>query len=267
MKTLVATTLMLSAALGVRAQSIVPAAPAEAPMTTSELVPLSTSDLLPLPGDELDPTLAPPAQPAAEPHAPPAAPTDPDLPQPFDAASLSPIIQNSPFTRIVSISDSLVLTGMAYVNGKPVVTIFDKNEKQSLVVSEEPNLKGWKLMEAMPSSNIDRAQAKIAIGGETFSIRHSTLDKNDLTKGKSDKGDRGPRSDSGGERFSRSNRGPSEEDRKKYESLSDKAKEKFRDAMRQKFSDEKFRSAPEEERRNAIRAMFDKIQKEDGGGR
>ena len=258
MKTLFTTLLMLSAALGLRAQSIVPAAPADAALTTS--------DLLALPGDEL----LTPQQPVAAPAAPalPAGPLDPDLPQPFDATSLSAIIQNSPFTRIVSISDSLVLTGMAYVNGKPVVTIFDKNEKQSLVVSEEPNLKGWKLIEALPTSNIERAQAKIAIGGETFSIRHSLLDKNDLTKGKSDKGDRGPRSDSsGGDRLNRGNRGPSEEDRKKYESLSDKAKEKFRDAMREKFSDEKFRNAPEEERRNAIRTMFEKIQKDDGGGK
>jgi len=258
MKTLFTTLLMLSAALGLRAQSIVPAAPADAPLTTS--------DLLALPGDEL----LTPEQPVAAPAAPaaPAGPVDPDLPQPFDATSLSAIIQNSPFTRIVSISDSLVLTGMAYVNGKPVVTIFDKNEKQSLVVSEEPNLKGWKLIEALPTSNIERAQAKIAIGGETFSIRHSILDKNDLTKGQSDKGDRGPRSDSsGGDRLNRGNRGPSEEDRKKYESLSDKAKEKFRDAMREKFSDEKFRNAPEEERRNAIRTMFEKIQKDDGGGK
>jgi hypothetical protein len=258
MKTLFTTLLMLSAALSPRAQSIVPAAPADAALTTS--------DLLALPGDEL----LTPQQPVAAPAAPalPAGPVDPDLPQPFDATSLSAIIQNSPFTRIVSISDSLVLTGMAYVNGKPVVTIFDKNEKQSLVVSEEPNLKGWKLIEALPTSNIERAQAKIAIGGETFSIRHSLLDKNDLTKGKSDKGDRGPRSDSsGGDRLNRGNRGPSEEDRKKYESLSDKAKEKFRDAMREKFSDEKFRNAPEEERRNAIRTMFEKIQKDDGGGK
>ncbi len=254
MKTLFTALLILSVALGLRAQSIVPAN-----------APLSNSDLLPLPGDEL---LAPQEQlPVSAPVAS-AGPVDPDLPQPFDATSLSAVIQNSPFTRIVSISDSLVLTGMAYVNGKPVVTIFDKNEKQSLVVTEEPNLKGWKLMEALPTTNIERAQAKIAIGGETFSIRHSTLDKNDLTKGKSDKGDKGPRNDSsGGDRLNRGSRGPSEEDRKKYESLSDKAKDKFRNAMRDKFSDEKFRNAPEEERRNAIRTMFEKIQKEDSGGK
>ena len=259
MKAFLAALLMSGAALCLQAQSLVPAA---AP-------PLTTSDLLPLPGDELDPTLALAPAPVAAPAAPmaPAAPVDPDLPQPFDAASLSAIIQNSPFTRIVSISDSLVLTGMAYVNGKPVVTIFDKNEKQSLVVTEEPNLKGWKLMEARPTANLDYAQAKIAIGGETFSIRHSVLDKNDLTKGKSDKGEKGRGDSSGGDRFSRGNRGPSEEDRKKYESLSDKAKDKFREAMREKFSDEKFRAAPEEERRSAIKSMFEKIQKEDSGGK
>lgn len=256
MKAFFTSLLMLGTCFSLCAQSLVPDAPAQDP--------LSTSDLLSLPGDEFT-TPAVSSAPAAP--AVPAGPVDPDLPQPFDAASLSPIIQNSPFTRIVSISDSLVLTGMAYVNGKPVVTIFDKNEKQSLVVTEEPNLKGWKLMEALPTTNIDRAQAKIAIGGETFSIRHSVLDKNDLTKGKNDKGgDRG-RGDSGGDRFNRSSRGPSEEDRKKYESLSDKAKDKFRDAMREKFSDEKFRSAPEEERRAAIKSMFEKIQKEDSGGK
>ncbi len=58
-------------------------------------------------------------------------------------------------------------------------------------------------------------------------------------------------------------RGPSEEDRKKYESLSDAAKEKFRNGMREMFNDEKFRNAPEEERRSAIRTLFDKIEKED----
>jgi hypothetical protein len=33
--------------------------------------------------------------------------------------------------------------------------------------------------------------------------------------------------------------------------------------MREMFSNEKFRSASEEDRRNAIRSMFDKIEKDD----
>ncbi|MFN0080080.1 MAG: hypothetical protein ACKVY0_26740 [Prosthecobacter sp.] len=237
---------------------------AQEPAPADALPPLTTADFAPLPTDGFDPTL-----PAAAPAAAPAGPVDPDLPQPFDPASLTAIVENSPFTRIVSISDSLVLTGMAYVDGKPVVTIFDKTNKQSLVVSEEPNLKGWKLVGAQPSEKIDFAQARIAIGGETFSIRHTALGKDDMRKDKSERrpegGPGGP--PGGGDRFSRSNKGPSEEDRKKYESLSEKSRDKFRDALREKFSDEKFRNAPEEDRRNAVRSIFEKIEKEDKGGR
>ena len=226
--------------------------------------PLTTADLVPLPSDSLDPTLTVAEPPPA---AAPAAPVDPDLPQPFDPNTLAAIVENSPFSRIVSISDSLVLTGMAYVDGKPVVTIFDKEAKQSIVVSDEPNLKGWKLVGAKPSEKIDYAQAQIAIGGETFSIRHSSLSKDDMKPEKREKGDRGgpggPPPPGGGERFRGGSRGPSEEDRKKYEALSEKAKEKFRDVLREKMSDPKFRGASEEERRNAIRGEFEKIQKSD----
>lgn len=227
-------------------------------------IPLTTADLVPLPGDDLS-ALAPVA-PAPVPSG------DPDLPQPFDPNTLAAVVENSPFTRIVSISDSLVLTGMAYVDGKPVVTIFDKSAKQSIVVSDEPNLKGWKLVGAKPSEKIDYAQAQISIGGETFSIRHTALSKDDMRKDKGERsggppGGPGGPPPGGGDRYSRSSRGPSEEDRKKYESLSDKAKEKLRDAMREKFMDEKFRNASEEDRRNAMRSVFEKIEKEDKGGR
>lgn len=240
---------------------------ATAPLTAQAVsgdAPLTTADLVPLPGDDLDPTL-----PAATTTVVPAGPVDPDLPQPFDPNTLAAVVENSPFTRIVSISDSLVLTGMAYVDGKPVVTIFDKEAKQSIVVSDEPNLKGWKLVGARPSDKIDYAQAQIAIGGETFSIRHSSLSKDDMRPDKREKGPPGgpPPPPGGGDRFSRSNRGPSEEDRKKYESLSEKARDKFRDELRQKFSDEKFRNASEEDRRTAIRSVFERIEKEDKGGR
>lgn len=224
-------------------------------------VPLTTADLVPLPGDDLA-TLTPAVS-------TPVPNGDPDLPQPFDPNTLAAVVENSPFTRIVSISDSLVLTGMAYVDGKPVVTIFDKNAKQSIVVSDEPNLKGWKLVGAKPSEKIDFAQAQIAIGGETFSIRHTTLSKDDMRRDKGERRDGPPGGGppGSGDRFSRGGKGPSEEDRKRYESLSEKARDKFRDVLREKFSDEKFRNAPEEERRNMIKSAFEKIEKEDKGKR
>lgn len=189
---------------------------------------------------------------------------DPDLPAPFDPQSLESVIASSPFTRSVNLSDSLVLTGVAYIEGKPVATLFDKEKGQSLVVSEDPNPQGWTLAEATPVNNLTRAQAKIQIGGEVVTIRYSNED----LKPKGGGGDerRGP-PPGGGDRYQRSSRGPSEEDRKRYESLSEKAKEKFRNMMREKFTDEKFRNAPDEERRAVIRREFDRIEKEDKGGR
>jgi hypothetical protein len=70
----------------------------------------------------------------------------------------------------------------------------------------------------------------------------------------------------GPSRESRS-KGPTDEDRRRYESLSDKAKEKFRDSMRETFADEKFRNAPEEERRAKIRQLYEKAETEDKAGK
>jgi hypothetical protein len=194
---------------------------------------------------------------------------DPDLPQPFDPAAVAPVLQSSPFTRMVNMSDNLVLTGIAYIDGKPVATVFNKETKQSFVVSEEPNFQGWTLSEALPTPDITRSQAKITIGGEVVSVRYdaSALTKESM-KGdrKSDSGSRDERRSDDG-RYSRSSRGPSEEDRKRYESLSDSAREKFRNMMQEKFRDEKFRNAPEEVRRSIIRNEFEKIEKEDKKGR
>ncbi|WP_395738863.1 hypothetical protein [Prosthecobacter sp.] len=64
-----------------------------------------------------------------------------------------------------------------------------------------------------------------------------------------------------------SRHGPTDEDRRRFESLSEKAREKFRDSMRETFIDEKFRNAPEEERRAKIRQLFEKAEAEDKAGK
>jgi len=194
---------------------------------------------------------------------------DPDLPQPFDPSSIAPVIASSPFTRMVNMSDNLVLTGIAYIDGKPVATVFNKETKQSFVVSEEPNFQGWTLNEALPAPDITRSQAKITIGGEVVSLRYSSVSKEDMKGGvkKERREGESSSSSSSGERFRSSSRGPSEEDRKRFEALSENAKEKVKNLFREKFSDEKFRNAPEEERRNIIRAEIEKIEKADKKGK
>ncbi len=198
-----------------------------------------------------------------------AAEPDTDLPQPFDPNSLAPVITSSPFTRMVNMSDNLVLTGIAYIDGKPVATVFNMETKQSHVVSSEPNFQGWTLQEALPAPDITRSQARITIGGEVVSVRYAALTAKDMkNENRSDRerGDRGP-PPGGGDRYRGSSRGPSEEDRKRYEALSEKGREKLRSAIGEKFRDEKFRNAPEEERRNIIRREVEIIEKQDKAGK
>lgn len=193
-----------------------------------------------------------------------------DLPVPFDSNTVTPLIQNSPFIRSVSLTDSLVLTGLAYIDGKPVATIMNTETHQSYSVSHEPNALGWKLTEATATTDINRASAKVAIGGEVVTIRYNKdlMTPDALKKNRPKNPPNGPPpGDGGGDRFRRSEgRGPSDEDRRRYESMSEAGKEKLRNFFRENM--DKLRTAgTDEERRALVRSAFDKIEKEDKGGK
>jgi hypothetical protein len=98
---------------------------------------------------------------------------DPDVPEPFDASLAGALLENPPFTRALNLSESLLLTGVAYVDGKPVATVKDVRTNQNYLVSDEPNAMGWRLAEASPSMRLDRAEVKIMIGNEIVPVRYS----------------------------------------------------------------------------------------------
>ena len=189
---------------------------------------------------------------------------DPDLPQSFDPTAAQPsMLENSPFTRTINLSDSLVLTGMAYIFGKPVITVMNKVTHESYVVSEEPNSVGWKLAQTNGTSSLNRAQAKIMIGGEIVTVRYNdeTMSPDSLKKGgfKPGGGDaeeraRGDAQSGGGPGGDTRRRGsfgrPSQEDMDRFRALSDTAKGKFISSMME--SRERMANATDEER-NAFR--------------
>ncbi len=191
------------------------------------------------------------------------------LPKPFDAARLSSLIENPPFTRSVNPSDSLVLSGLAFIDGKPVATLFNTETKESLVVSEIPNVKGWTLNEAPVTTDVTRAQAKISIGGEIVSIRYN---RDALTPDKlrRDRGSSSSSPSSGGDSgYQRSRPEPTPEDRERwdrYRSLSDSARSRLREEMDR--NRERLMNATPEERAAFMRNTFDRVAREDqsGGG-
>jgi hypothetical protein len=107
---------------------------------------------------------------AAEPE-PQAA--DPDLPQPLDALALQRSLTTSPFNRVVDYSNTLMLTGVASVNGKPIATLMDRTTKQRYVVSEEPNAKGWRLAGVSGADAIKEASVQLDVGGETVTLHYT----------------------------------------------------------------------------------------------
>ncbi len=188
---------------------------------------------------------------------------DPELPQAFDANVAQTLLENPPFTRSINLSDSLVLTGIAYIEGKPVATIFDKSTKASYVVSEEPNSQGWKLAETNATTELKRTQAKIMIGGETVTIRYAAIQPSSQQNDPNREGRNGRTG--GGDSSRHEYKRPSEEDISRYKALSDQAREKFHSALRD--SREKMMAMAPEDRSAYVKTVFDKIEKEDGKGK
>jgi hypothetical protein len=109
---------------------------------------------------------------------------DPDLPQPLDLNLAEAMIESSPFTRAINLADQLILTGIAYVEGKPVATIKDKNTNKSHLVSAEPNALGWRLAGVDPTTQIQHTQVRIMVGGEIISVHYSVEAKTSSSGGK-----------------------------------------------------------------------------------
>jgi hypothetical protein len=110
---------------------------------------------------------------------------DADLPQPFDASAADALLANSPFNRVVNLEEMLQLTGIAYVDGKPVATFFNKETQKHITVSEEPNALGWKITEASPGTHLQETEVHLLIGTEEVTMYYGDAQ---LTPGGSKKG-------------------------------------------------------------------------------
>lgn len=108
---------------------------------------------------------------------------DPDVPQPFDASLATQLLDHPPFTRALDLSESLMLTGVAYVDGKPVATIRDVTTNKSYIVTEEPNPQGWRLAAATPTTKIENAGVKLMVGSEIVPIYYSAVQTAPAKKG------------------------------------------------------------------------------------
>lgn len=80
----------------------------------------------------------------------------------------------SPFLRTLNLSDSLILTGIAQVEGETIATLMNRETKQTHVISPAtPSPEGWRLV-GMRGNQADLETMTVQIsltGGEVLSVR------------------------------------------------------------------------------------------------
>lgn len=113
----------------------------------------------------------------------------PVIPKPVNDESYSALIEKSPFLRSIGLSDSLVVTGVAYIEEDIFATLYDLKTRESYVVGEKSNSEGWQLVSVKgDQSDLETLTARIKIAGsEVVSIRYVKLDAKAFQKSKSSK--------------------------------------------------------------------------------
>lgn len=157
---------------------------------------------------------------------------DPDLPQPLDPAFADAVVVQSPFTRSVNLDESLQLTGVAYINGRPVATVLNRATKESFLVSEEPNAQGWRLTGLMAGADLTQTQVQLMVGPEVISMHYGGQQLSPGTDGKGNSMSRLAKGGSGkGEKFRASNY-LGDGGKEMYAALSSDGRSKFRDLVK-----------------------------------
>src|SRR6186997_1681783 len=78
----------------------------------------------------------------------------PAIPASVTPADYPALLERPPFRRILTLSDSLVLSGVATLPEGKVVTVWDRTSARSFFVSATPNPQGWKLLQISESSDL-----------------------------------------------------------------------------------------------------------------
>jgi hypothetical protein len=94
-------------------------------------------------------------------------------PESLTAQHFAELKSHSPFLRSLDLSKTVVLTGVARIDGELVATIFDREQKETRVVSRAANAQGWQLVSVEgDQKRIESMTAQISVsGGEVISVR------------------------------------------------------------------------------------------------
>jgi hypothetical protein len=118
---------------------------------------------------------------------------EPAIPRPVSSADYPNLLERLPFRQVLSLSQSLVLSGIASLPSGKMITVWDRTSGQSYLVTSQPNAQGWILESISENQDLRSASATIAAGDERITVR---FDPDRLTPPKLDNTSKpAPRSD------------------------------------------------------------------------
>jgi hypothetical protein len=121
------------------------------------------------------------------------------LPEAVTAENFADLKSASPFRRSINLSETLVLTGIATIEGQVYATLFDSSATVSRVVTAQANKDGWRLVGVNGNdSELESLTAKIQVdGGQIVAIRYAKVEFKGQAGNRSG-GTTGGRNNSGG---------------------------------------------------------------------
>ena len=182
--------------------------------------------------------------PAAVPGAPtavPAAPSESD----FEA-----LRKTSPFTRVLSLSETYALRGVARINGEQVATLYNRETKKTVVVTPDgTNDAGSALVDVSRAPQLDAVTARISFAGDEAELKYEISQIHPEPKG-------GPGAPGapGGKPPEGEQRGPSKEDIERYKALPEEKQAKLREYIGAVMKN--YPNLSREERGNLIRGAM-----------
>ncbi|MCB1203114.1 MAG: hypothetical protein KDN18_02560 [Verrucomicrobiae bacterium] len=183
-------------------------------------------------------------------------PLSPEAPSETDFEALR---QTSPFTRVLNLSETYALRGVARINGEQVATLYNRDTKKTIVVTPDgKNDAGISLVGVNRAPELTGVIATISFAGDEAELRYEQSQIS--PEPKSGPGGGGPPGSTGrppeGER-----KGPSPQDIERYKALPEEKQAKLREYVGHVMRN--YQNLSREERGNMIRGAM--IRLTDGG--
>lgn len=154
------------------------------------------------------------------------------LPASLEDGDFDSVRGASPFTRVLSISETYALRGVAELGSIQYATLYNREKKKTILISPEGGQiasddPGIKLVQIIPAGSLEGVTAKISFAGEEVELKYDVAQIAPVPAKGGSSGSRDKRGDDG------HRKGPSKEDIDRFRSLPEEKQKKLREYIGQ----------------------------------